>query len=128
MFIYLHCKRITLYTMSSRATKNTNPSVAFFQMNGREIKCFCNQSTPHNIEPYKVIEIAVTAFEQWLDENGYLNVQEEIYASADDVHNVVNPIQWSYTIDEFLHSSSHSCDINALLSLYINELTSLKNK
>ena len=114
--------------MSISATRNTSPSVVFFQMNGRKIKCFCNQSTPHNIEPYKVIEIAVTAFEQWLDEHGYLEVKEEVYASVNDLGTSNKSIHRSYTIDEFLHSSSHSYDINALLSLYINELTSLKSK
>ncbi len=114
--------------MSISATRNTSSSVVFFQMNGRKIKCFCNQSTPHNIEPYKVIEIAVTAFEQWLDEHGYLEVKEEVYTSVNDLGTSNKSIHWSYTIDEFLHSSSHSYDINALLSLYINELTSLKSK
>ncbi len=108
--------------MSITATKNTFPSVAFFQLNGRKIKCFCNQHTPHNIEPYNVIEITVTAFEQWLDEHGYLEVKEEVYPSSNGLGTSNKSIHWSYTIDEFLHSSTHSYDINHLLSRYINEI------
>ena len=104
--------------MSSSDIRNNTPVVEFFQLNGRKIKCFCNPSTI-STERYQVIEIAVRGFEEWLDENGYLEVKEEVYASADDTKQ--RTIQWSYTIDEFLHTSTHCYDINDLLSRYIQE-------
>jgi len=108
--------------MSITATKNASPSVAFFQLNGREIKCFCTPFTTNNVDPYEIVKVAVKPFETWLDEQGYLEVREEVYPSTDHNHTSQETIHWSYTIDEFLHSSTHCYDINELLSCYIKQI------
>ena len=55
--------------MSSSGIRNSTPTVEFFQLNGRKIKCFCNPFAI-NTERYQVIEISVRGFEEWLYENG----------------------------------------------------------
>jgi hypothetical protein len=109
--------------MKSKSIANilnkTTSVVDFFELNNETITCFCFNPNDDAEENYTLVNVKLTDFEKWLNDEGFLKGYYERIVCPHEMTTTVDT--WSFTIEEFMSGENQHWNINTLLTNFLNK-------